>query len=109
MLSLYSCGGPQKENKNDTNQANDAVQEAPLNGLDKISEWKRASDNQKSTFSEQYVIIANKEPGSKIDAKDMKDCLEEAIRSLESTNELTISEVASGCVDMIRQLNPSKL
>jgi len=111
VVSLWSCGSPQKETTNDTQQtsvATPGVSETPLNETDKVGAWKQASDSQKLNLSERYTANANKEPGSKIGSMDMNNCLEEAIRGLESTNELTISEVASACVVMIRQMNFEK-
>ncbi len=75
-----------------------------LKGLDKISVWKKASFEQRFDICSQFAIIVNKEPGAKVTAMDIHNCIEEATRGLDQVNEITISLMARLCVNKIREV-----
>jgi hypothetical protein len=76
---------------------------APLEVLDKISVWKKASFDQRLTLCTAMTTQLNKDiKGERITVMDLHNCIEEATRGLEEANNLTIIQVASLCVSKLK-------
>ena len=75
----------------------------PLDVLDKIAEWKKASFDRRFTLCIAMAIQLNKDlKGERITVMDLHNCIEEATRGLDEANDLTIIQVASLCVSKLK-------
>jgi hypothetical protein len=69
-----------------------------------ISEWKTASDKNKLATCADFVALVNKNmkiSDLKYEAEQLRDCIDEATRGLESTNSMKVSDIASKCITIM--------
>ena len=105
IISFFQTGDSSKGHNQVPREVFHAKDEnAPLEVLDKISVWKKASFDQRFTLCTAMTIQLNKDlKGERIIVMDLHNCIEEATRGLDEANNLTIIQVASLCVSKLKK------
>ena len=70
-----------------------------------ISEWKNSTEKNQLATCADFVAVVNKDmkiSDLKFEAQQLKDCINEATRGLESTNSMKVSEIASQCMILMK-------
>ena len=66
---------------------------------DKIRDWKAADYTHRISLCIGFATVFNKRMQTNFSAQDFHNCIEEATRGLSQVDDLTIGDVAVGCLN----------
>jgi len=104
LFLLSSCGGDNSNRKTQSRVSVDKWYQGGTLHKVKIADWKNATTKNKVATCADFVATVDGDISMsemRERAKELKDCIDEATRGIESTNEMKVSEVASSCIILL--------
>ncbi|MFZ1806136.1 MAG: hypothetical protein WAU36_02885 [Cyclobacteriaceae bacterium] len=100
IIALFIIIVVNSDDKSSTqNSQNPQVNTPALRGSDNIGKWKKATRSQKLSLCE--AMSKSSKDTKHITALDIHNCIDEATRNLDSTDDMSIAEVAAVCVTLM--------